>query len=96
MRNARNLTVLAVCLAAAPIARGDGAWFGTPAPVGMSDRCRPIMSSGDVYESVPADGIERAARFHAHLIEQIDQAPEALVTGGRGTAYHAARSACTW
>ena len=32
-------------------------------------------SSGDVYEEVPAEGLERAARFHAFLIEQADQAP---------------------
>ncbi len=34
-------------------------------------------SSGDVYEEVPAEGLERAARFHAFLIEQADQAAEA-------------------
>lgn len=44
-------------------------------------------SSGDVYEQVPAEGLERAARFHAYLIEQIDQAPESLITSGKGTPY---------
>jgi len=53
-------------------------------------------SSGDVYEAVPAEGLERAARFHAFLIEQIDQAPEALVAAGKGASYHAARSECAW
>ena len=44
-------------------------------------------SSGDVYEAVPAEGMERAARFHAFLIEQADKAPEALITAGKGSAY---------
>ena len=44
-------------------------------------------SSGDVYEEVPAEGLERAARFHAFLIEQVDQAPESLITAGKGTPY---------
>ncbi len=53
-------------------------------------------SSGDVYESVPAEGLERAARFHAYFIEQVDRAAETLVTAGKGTPYHAARSECAW
>jgi hypothetical protein len=44
-------------------------------------------SSGDVYEQVAADGLERAARFHAYLVEQVDRAPESLVTAGKGTPY---------
>jgi hypothetical protein len=51
-------------------------------------------SSGDVYESVPAEGIERAARFHAWLIEQIDHAPESLITSGKGTPYQAKAMTC--
>jgi hypothetical protein len=51
-------------------------------------------SSGDVYEAVPAEGIERAARFHAFLIEQADRAPELLIAAGKGTAYTPARQAC--
>ena len=51
-------------------------------------------SSGDVYEAVPAEGIERAARFHAFLIEQADQAPEALITAGKGTPYQSALKGC--
>ena len=46
-------------------------------------------SSGDVYEAVPAEGLERAARFHAFLIEQADQAAESLITAGKGTPYQA-------
>ena len=46
-------------------------------------------SSGDVYEAVPAEGMERAARFHAFLIEQADKAPEALITAGKGSPYKA-------
>ena len=38
-------------------------------------------SSGDVYEAVPASGLERAARFFAFFIQQVDRAPEALVRG---------------
>ena len=44
-------------------------------------------SSGDVYEEVPAEGLERAARFHAFLIEQADRAPEALIAAGKGSPY---------
>jgi len=51
-------------------------------------------SSGDVYESVPAEGIERAARFHAFLIEKADQADETLITNGKGTAYTPRPMAC--
>jgi hypothetical protein len=51
-------------------------------------------SSGDVYEAVPADGIERAARFHAFLIEQADKAAEPLITSGKGSPYTPVRSAC--
>ena len=51
-------------------------------------------SSGDVYEAVPPEGLERAARFHAFLIEKIDQAPESLVTSGKGTPYSPQPLAC--
>ena len=51
-------------------------------------------SSGDVYEEVPAEGLERAARFHAFLIEQADQAPEHLITSGKGSPYESALKAC--
>ena len=44
-------------------------------------------SSGDVYESVPAEGLERAARFHAFFVESVDQAPEGLVKAAKGTTY---------
>jgi Peptidase family M28 len=51
-------------------------------------------SSGDVYEQVPAEGLERAARFHAYFIEQVDRAPETLVTAGTGTPYSKAMLDC--
>ena len=51
-------------------------------------------SSGDVYEQVPAEGLERAARFHAFLIEQADQAPEALIAAGKNTPYQSAIKRC--
>jgi hypothetical protein len=52
-------------------------------------------SSGDVYEAVPAEGIERAARFHAYLIEQVDQAAEPLITAGKGTPYKSTLPDCS-
>ena len=51
-------------------------------------------SSGDVYEEVPAEGLERAARFHAFLVEQVDRAPEALIAAGKGTPYQSTIKAC--
>ena len=51
-------------------------------------------SSGDVYEAVPPEGIERAARFHAFLIEQADQAAESLITSGKGTPYQSKGLTC--
>jgi hypothetical protein len=51
-------------------------------------------SSGDVYESVPAEGLERAARFHAFLIERADRAPEQLISAGKGTPYQPSRENC--
>jgi Zn-dependent M28 family amino/carboxypeptidase len=51
-------------------------------------------SSGDVYEEVPAEGIERAARFHAFLIEQADAADERLITAGKGTPYQPMAHPC--
>src|SRR6185436_16966131 len=47
-------------------------------------------SSGDVYEAVPTEGIERAARFHAFLIERADQAQEPLISAGKGSPYQSA------
>ena len=52
-------------------------------------------SSGDVYEAVPAEGIERAARFHAFLIEQADEAQESLILSGKGTPYTSAIKGCS-
>jgi hypothetical protein len=51
-------------------------------------------ASGDVYEAVPQEGIERAARFHAFLIEKADQAAESLITAGKGTPYQSKLQAC--
>jgi hypothetical protein len=51
-------------------------------------------ASGDVLEAVPAEGLERAARFHAFLIEQADQAPEALIAAGKGTPYQPIKQSC--
>lgn len=51
-------------------------------------------SSGDVFEAVPAEGLERAARFHAYFIEKVDRAPEALVRAAKGTPYQPMASAC--
>ena len=51
-------------------------------------------SSGDVYEAVPAEALERAARFHAFLLEKADEAPEALITAGKGTPYQSKGPSC--
>jgi hypothetical protein len=51
-------------------------------------------ASGDVLEAVPAEGLERAARFHAFMIEQADQAPEALIAAGKGTPYQPIKQSC--
>jgi hypothetical protein len=41
-------------------------------------------TSGDVYEAVPADGLERAARFFASFVQQVDHVPEEWIGGGAG------------
>jgi hypothetical protein len=51
-------------------------------------------SSGDVYEEVPAEGLERAARFHAYFVDTVDHAPEALVAAGKGSPYTSALTRC--
>jgi peptidase M28-like protein len=51
-------------------------------------------SSGDVLEQVPASGLERAARFHAYFIEQVDRAGDALISAGAGTPYRSTLPAC--
>jgi len=51
-------------------------------------------ASGDVYEAVPQEGIERAARFHAFLIEKADQADEALIAAGKASPYKSAIAGC--
>ena len=51
-------------------------------------------SSGDVYEEVPAEGLERAARFHAFFIEQADHAAESLIAAGKSTPYQSAIKGC--
>ena len=51
-------------------------------------------SSGDVYEQVPAEGLERAARFHAYFIEAADRADEALIAAGKGSPYRARGAGC--
>ena len=51
-------------------------------------------SSGDVYEAVPAEGLERAARFHAFFLEKADQAPDSLIAAGQGTRYQPSGPAC--
>ena len=48
-------------------------------------------TSGDVFEQVPEAGLERAARFYAWFVEQLDAAPEALIAGERVAGYSAAR-----
>jgi hypothetical protein len=68
---------------------GDlGGYRGVDAPMTQMIQSGTFYhSSGDVYEQVPAEGLERAARFHAYLIEQADAADESLITAGKGTPY---------
>ena len=51
-------------------------------------------SSGDVVEQVPAEGLERAARFHAYFVEQVDRAGESLISAGAGTPYRSTLPPC--
>ena len=51
-------------------------------------------SSGDVDEAVPAEGLERAARFHAFFIEELDRASDQLIAAGKGTPYQSTAKAC--
>ncbi len=51
-------------------------------------------SSGDTYELVPAAGLERAARFFAYFIHQVDEAPEGLVMGTAGEFPRSAGRTC--
>ena len=46
-------------------------------------------TSGDVFEQVSEAGLERAARFYAYFIEQLDAAPEALIAGESVAGYRA-------
>jgi hypothetical protein len=51
-------------------------------------------ASGDVLEAVPAEGLERAARFHAYFLEQVDRADERLIAAGKGSPYQSALKSC--
>jgi hypothetical protein len=51
-------------------------------------------SSGDVYEAVPAEGLERAARFHAFFVDQVDRAAESLIATGKGGPYKSTLPEC--
>jgi len=51
-------------------------------------------SSGDVYEEVPPEGIERAARFHAYFIERADHGDESLIAAGKGSPYQSKERSC--
>ena len=68
---------------------GDlGGYRGLSAPMTQMIQSGTFYhSSGDVFEQVPAEGLERAARFHAYLIEQADQAPESQITSAKGSPY---------
>jgi len=51
-------------------------------------------SSGDVYEQVSPEGLERAARFHAYFVEKADRADEALIAAGKGSPYQSKETGC--
>lgn len=87
---------VATYLSAGPTVSGDLGGY-RPLGVPMTQMIQSgtfYHSSGDVYEAVPAEGMERAARFHAFLIEQVDQAAESLMTSGKGTPYQSTLNAC--
>lgn len=42
-------------------------------------------TSGEIAASIPPEGLERAARFHAYLIAESAEAPAALLNGGAWT-----------
>ena len=88
---------VATYLSAGPTVSGDLGGY-RPLGVPMTQMIQSgtfYHSSGDVFEAVPAEGIERAARFHAFLIEQADRAPEAMIAAGKGSPYKPAASDCT-
>src|SRR6266850_4294651 len=60
----RSLVVVAVMLASLgrPQAQGSGAWFGTPAPPGVSDPRKPVMNYDDGFAPVPVHFIHRPGR----------------------------------
>jgi hypothetical protein len=88
---------VATYLSAGPTVSGDLGGY-RPLGVPMTQMIQSgtfYHSSGDVFEAVPAEGIERAARFHAFLIEQADRAPEAMIAAGKGSPYKPASTDCT-
>src|SRR5262252_37581 len=82
--------------AAGPGVSGDlGGYRALDAPMTQMIQSGTFYhSSGDVYEQVPAEGLERAARFHAYFIEQVDRAAESLITSGKDTPYTSALGDC--
>jgi hypothetical protein len=75
---------------------GDlGGYRGVNAPMTQMIQSGTFYhSSGDVYEQVTAEGLERAARFHAYLIEQVDRAEESLIMSGKGAPYTSKLGEC--
>jgi len=87
---------VATYLSAGPTVSGDLGGY-RPLGVPMTQMIQSgtfYHSSGDVFEAVPAEGIERAARFHAFLVEQADRAPEAMIAAGKGSPYKPASTDC--
>jgi peptidase M28-like protein len=87
---------VATYLSAGPTVSGDLGGY-RPLGVPMTQMIQSgtfYHSSGDVLEAVPAEGIERAARFHAFLVEQADRAPEAMIAAGKGSPYKPASADC--
>ena len=48
----------------------------------------------EMYGRLLQASLERAARFHAWFIEQVDRAPEALIAAGKGSPYTSALGQC--
>jgi hypothetical protein len=60
-----------------------GAFRDAPFPATQMISAGPTYhTSGETVDAVPAEALERAARFHAFMIAEADKAPGALLRGG--------------
>ncbi len=63
-----------------------GAFRDAPFPATQMISAGPTYhTSGETVDAVPDEALERAARFHAFFIAEVDKAPAALLRGGAWT-----------